>query len=269
MPFATNGTVKISWQEQGSGTPVLLVMGHAFSSDMWYPVIPELTKSHRVVWFDNRGTGDSDAPKDATISDLAADARAVMDAAGLTRAHVFGVSMGGGVAMQLAYESPERVESLVLGCTALKSGDLPTKKTWQGLAYYLPLRWMRGALGKSLYGPACPPDDAERDLDRLMKMKYSPRGVLAQVKAMQTYDLTADKVATLRMPALVLHGDADVTVEVRRAHELAATLPDNRLVIYPGAGHNFIVTARAQANADVIAFLSEVDAAAAVPDASS
>jgi 3-oxoadipate enol-lactonase len=260
MSFTANGSVRLHWEEQGTGSPVLLIMGHAFPSDMWYPVIPELAKTHRVVWFDNRGTGLSDAPRDATISDLAADARAVMDAAGLEQADVYGVSMGGGVAMQLAYESPERVRSLVLGCTALKSGLLPVKSKVAGLAYYLPIRLMRGAIRKNMYGPACTDAAAERDLDVLMKAKYSPRGVLAQVKAMQTYDLTADKVARLRMPALVLHGDADNTVEVSRGHELAATLPDSRLVIYPGAGHNFIVACTEQANADVLGFLAEVDA---------
>ena len=70
------------------------------------------------MWFDNRGTGNSDATSTATVSDLAADARAVMDAAAIERAHVYGVSMGGGIAIKLAHETPARVRSLVLGCTA-------------------------------------------------------------------------------------------------------------------------------------------------------
>lgn len=262
MPITSNNGVRLHWDEAGTGTPVLLIMGHAFPSEMWHPVLPALTERHRVVWFDNRGTGRSDAPRTATISDLAADARAVMDAAGLQRAHVYGVSMGGGIAMQLAYESPERVQSLVLGCTALKSDALPVKRKAALLGYYIPLRLLRPVMRKTMYGPACPPEAAEHDLDVLCRTKVRPRGLMAQVQAMQTYDLTADKVAQLTMPALVLHGDADQTVDVARGRELAQTLPDSRLVIYPGAGHSFPVAATDQANADVLSFLAEVEAVA-------
>ena len=260
MSYTTNNGVRIYWDERGSGTPVLLVMGHAFPSDMWWPVIPALADKHRVIWFDNRGTGQSDAPTTATISDLAGDARAVLDAAGVDQAHVYGVSMGGGVTMQLAYESPERVSSMVLGCTALKSESLPVKSRGALLRYYIPLRLLRGVMRKGMYGPACPPEAAERDLDVLCATKVRPRGLMAQVMAMQSYDLTADKVATLSMPALVLHGDADTTVEVARGRELDGVLPNSRLVIYPGVGHSFPVAAKEQANADVLGFLSDVDA---------
>jgi 3-oxoadipate enol-lactonase len=260
MPFTSNDGVRIFWDEQGSGTPVLLVMGHAFPSAMWYPVIPALAERHRVIWFDNRGTGQSDAPRTATVSDLAADARAVLDAAGVEAAHVYGVSMGGGVTMQLAHETPDRVLSMVLGCTAYKSQELPAKSRGQLLRYYIPLRLLRGAIRKSMYGPACPPEAAERDLDVLCATKVRPRGLMAQVMAMQGYDLTADKVALLTMPALVLHGDADTTVDVERGRELAAALPDSRLVIYPGVGHSFPAAVTDQANADVLGFLAEADA---------
>jgi pimeloyl-ACP methyl ester carboxylesterase len=111
-----------------------------------------------------------------------------------------------------------------------------------------------------MYGPACSPEAADRDLEVLMKMKYSPKGVLGQAKAMMTYDLTADKVATLTMPALILHGDADQTVKHQEGQKLAEVLPNNQFITYPGAGHNFVVAYTEQANRDVLAFLAEVDA---------
>ena len=83
MPFADNHGVRLHWEETGEGTPVLLVMGHRFSSRMWYPVIPVLAEKHRVIWFDNRGTGESDAPHTASVGALANDALAVLDAAGV------------------------------------------------------------------------------------------------------------------------------------------------------------------------------------------
>src|SRR5580658_7705572 len=95
MPFTENDGVRLHWDEQGSGTPILLVMGHRYSSAMWYPAIPALAAEHRVIWFDNRGTGESDTAPKVTLPQLAADALAVMDAAGVADAHIYGVSMGG------------------------------------------------------------------------------------------------------------------------------------------------------------------------------
>jgi 3-oxoadipate enol-lactonase len=76
MPFADNNGVRLHWQEQGQGSPILLIMGHRYSSAMWYPILPALAAEHRVIWFDNRGTGESDATRKATIDELAGDALA-------------------------------------------------------------------------------------------------------------------------------------------------------------------------------------------------
>src|ERR1700759_1251919 len=114
MPFANNNGVKIHWQEQGTGTPVVLIMGHLYSSAMWYPILSDLAKEHQVISFDNRGTGKSGATRTATITDLVNDTLAVMDAAGVKRAHIFGVSMGGGIALELGIKHPGRATSLLL-----------------------------------------------------------------------------------------------------------------------------------------------------------
>src|SRR5579862_1111171 len=138
MPFAENHGVRIHWEEQGSGTPVVLVMGHRYSSVMWYPIIPALAAEHRVIWFDNRGTGESDMTRHATIGDFVDDTLAVMDAAGAQRAHIFGVSMGGGIVMELAIRHPERVISLIPGCTAIMTADKPRMPAVMRLLYYVP-----------------------------------------------------------------------------------------------------------------------------------
>src|ERR1700676_1221168 len=119
MPFAANQGVRLHWQEKGQGTPVLLVMGHRYSSALWYPVLPALSAEHRVIWFDNRGTGESDTTAQVTLPELAAAALAVRDAAGVERAHVFGVSLGGAIVLELALQQPRRAISLVLGCTGV------------------------------------------------------------------------------------------------------------------------------------------------------
>src|SRR6202012_5600112 len=69
MPFTKNKNVRIHWEEQGSGTPVVLIMGHLYSSKMWYPIISTLAAEHRVIYFDNRGTGESGSTFNASITD--------------------------------------------------------------------------------------------------------------------------------------------------------------------------------------------------------
>src|SRR4051794_30272254 len=119
MPFADSNGVKIWWEELGEGSPVLLLMGFGNSGQLWRPVAERLAAKHRVLIVDNRGTGQSDSPKGPyTVPEMAADAVAVLDAAGIDKAAVYGVSLGGAIAQEVAITHPGRVRSLVLGCTA-------------------------------------------------------------------------------------------------------------------------------------------------------
>src|SRR6202050_4613981 len=119
MPFVENRGAKIYWDEQGSGAPLLLINGLSYPSYMWHRARPPLAQSFRTIAFDNRGIGQSDVPPGVyPIPLMASDAAAVLDAAGVQRAHIFGVSMGGIIAQEFALQHPERVLSLILGCTA-------------------------------------------------------------------------------------------------------------------------------------------------------
>src|SRR4051812_40742140 len=106
----------LHFHSTGEGPAVLLVMGLGLPGDAWWRTVPVLARTHRVVTFDNRGVGRSPQPAGPlTIASMAADAVSVLDAAGLARAHVYGISMGGMIAQELALGFPERVASLVLG----------------------------------------------------------------------------------------------------------------------------------------------------------
>src|SRR5580658_3599827 len=119
MPFIENQGARIYWDERSVGEPVLLIMGLGYPSDMWWRVRPVLDGRYRTIVLDNRGAGRSDVPPGPyPIALMAADAVAVLDAAGVESAHVFGISMGGMIAQEFALQYPTRVRSLILGCTA-------------------------------------------------------------------------------------------------------------------------------------------------------
>src|SRR5215475_5202917 len=107
MPHAQSGDTKIYWEAYGRGEPVLLIMGLGATLDLWHRVTPMLSASYRTILFDNRGAGRSDAPPGPySIPQMADDALAVLDAAGATTARVFGASMGGMIAQELALNHP-------------------------------------------------------------------------------------------------------------------------------------------------------------------
>jgi 3-oxoadipate enol-lactonase len=262
MPIAERNGVRLHWEQQGAGSPILLIMGHRYSSAMWHPLMPALMARHRVIWFDNRGTGGSDSPTGFTVRDMALDALAVMDAAGAERAHVFGVSMGGGIALELAIHQPQRVTSLLLGCTAMLTADKPRMPPIVRTLYYLPPWALRLILPKQTnqgYGSAAPADAIAADQAVLAKDKSVVRGVVAQAAAMHGYSVSPEAVAALAMPSLVMHGDEDSVVPLAWGAELAEALPNSRFVNFPGCGHNYIVAARDQAAKTVLDFIEAVD----------
>lgn len=271
MPFAENKGVRLHWQAEGEGTPILLIMGLSYSAAMWYPVIPALAAKHRVISFDNRGVGQSGMTRKTSIADLVDDALTVMDAAGVDRAHIFGVSMGGGIALELGIRAPERARSLILGCTCIKSAEKPSTPAWVRQLYRLP-PWVFKLLTPKPgpdrgYGSAAPEDAIVRDLAMVAKDKRNVSGVIAQAGAIADYVNSKEKVAAVKLPALVLHGDEDRTVPFEWGVELAETLPGSQFVRFEGAGHNFFVAGGQRANDVVLDFVDAVDRRAATEHA--
>ena len=119
MPVVQANEIEIYYEEHGSGEPLLLIMGWGGNTATWNPQLEGLAEQYRVIAFDNRGAGRTKAPDSPyTIPQMAADTAGLLHALGVPKAHVFGISMGGMVAQELALGYPELVGSLILGCTS-------------------------------------------------------------------------------------------------------------------------------------------------------
>jgi pimeloyl-ACP methyl ester carboxylesterase len=233
--------VRLAYDIEGSGEPLLLVQGLGYGRGGWGPAPGMLAERFTVATFDNRGFGESDAPPGPyTTAQLADDAFAVLDAAEIDAAHVVGISLGGMVAQEIVLARPERVRKLVL-CSTTAGGatsfPMPEQTVaLMGSASHLDpqealQRFVTNALSLDppaglveeivAYRAAHPPD---------------PAGWYAQAGAGAAHDAMS-RLGEISVPTLVLHGTADNVVDVRNATLLADGIPGARLVLLEGVGH--------------------------------
>ncbi len=258
MPLAHRPDARIWWEQSGTGDPILLIMGHAYGSDMWHRTSPALSASYRVIRFDNRGVGrSSDPPGPYPVPLMAGDALAVLDAAGVASAHVYGVSMGGAIALQLALDHPGRVRSLTLGCTAASAAGASRGALLTRVRTLLPAPVLNRMAWKLLYGPDTPASRRADDHQIVKRTRSSGRGRRGQITGLASFDVTG-RLAEIRIPTLVMHGAQDRIVPAANAQQLADGIAGSRLVIFPVAGHSYITDAAQAANQEVLHFLAGI-----------
>ena len=260
MPFIENDGAWIYWDERSVGEPVLLIMGLGYSSDMWWRLRPLLDSRYRTIVLDNRGAGRSDVPSGPyPIPLMAADALAVLDAAGVESAHVFGISMGGMIAQELALQHPERVRSLMLGCTA--AGGPTAVRAEPEVTQIL---MNRGAMTPEQAAIAAipyiydPGTSYERiDEDMAVRLSWLPRSEAynAQLQGILGWE-SHSRLPRLKAPTLVLHGETDRLVPVGNGELIAARIPGAKLVTLPRASHIFLTDQTAACNHAIVQFLA-------------
>jgi len=260
MPFAINQGTKIYWDEDGAGAPILLIMGLGYASCMWHRTRPVLSATYRTIAFDNRGVGRSDVPPGPySIAAMASDAAAVLGAAGVQRAHVFGVSMGGMIAQEFALKHPERVQSLILGCTAAGSStailaEPAVLATLQAISSMAPEQAAEAAV-PFLYDPATPRRLIDEDIAIRRPWFATKEGYLAQLLAIIGWE-SFSRLPQITAPTLVIHGKADQLVPAGNAEIIAARIPEAQLVLLDRAGHLFSTDQTEAAHRALLDFLS-------------
>ena len=261
--FAPTEGARLHYEVEGEGEAVLLIMGLGMASTGWWRTVPVLAEGFRVITFDNRGAGRSDSPRGPyTLAQLAADAVAVLEAADEERAHVYGLSLGGMIAQELALRDPVRVRKLVLGATTPggRRHELPDEATLGFLERRgkMPAEEGVWASVPYNYGQVTRLQHADRiGEDVVQRLRFPPTtdGYKAQLAAAWRFD-AVDRLSQLTTPALVLHGSEDRMIPVSNGRRLAEAIPDAQLQILEGAGHLYPTDAP-EADRDVLRFLAE------------
>ena len=252
MPRVTANGMELEYDVFGApgGAPLLLINGLGAQMIGWEEDFCRLLveRGFRVVRFDNRDVGLSTRPQEPyTLDDMAGDAAGLLAALGIPAAHVVGASMGGFIAQLVALNHPERVLSLTSIMSGPNGADQvaptdearallvePAAETREG-------RIEQGVQAKrKLLGPADPFDEpSERArIAAAIDRGYNPAGFIRQLQAITAAPGRLERLRSLRVPTLVIHGDADILVPVENGRNVAAAIPGARLVEIEGMGHD-------------------------------
>jgi pimeloyl-ACP methyl ester carboxylesterase len=276
MPQVRANGMDIEYESFGrEGDPlVLLIMGFAAQLTFWPEALCQglAAKGFRVVRFDNRDIGKSthlageSAPDPRalfaevmagrrpevpyTLDDMADDAVGLMDALGVSHAHIVGASMGGMIAQLVAINHPDRTESLISIMSTTGRRDLPSGNPETLSVLFRPpnsasrhdLIEASVLVQKALSGPGFPVSEAEMRARAARRTDYAPfdlAGIARQSAALIVAPPRNALLKELRCPTLVLHGADDPVIPAAGAKDTAESIPGAELVIVPGMGHDF------------------------------
>ena len=262
------GSISVAVSDAGAGPPVVLLHGLACGKRMWFHQIPALQDRFRVIAYDQRGHGHSDAPAvavDYSAAHLTRDLVGVLDALKIERAAIVGFSLGGGPALALAAGRPERVSRLVLADVGAGADD-PVKielmaRRWgaligQGAVDELVCDMLRSELFKVYARRNTRRRDHMAALIRATPidgLRFTLSQVLAKRKSL--FQLTG-LLKSVRAPTLVLLGQYDYACS-KAAGLLARTIPNVGLKIIANSGHMSPLEQPAAFSAALLEFLNE------------
>jgi pimeloyl-ACP methyl ester carboxylesterase len=262
MPTVQAGEVRLYYEVHGEGEPLVLIPGFGTGAWIWYRQTPVLAREFQVVTFDPRGVARTEAPEGGfTMRRLADDVAALLDALSLASAHVLGASFGGFVAQEFALAHPARTRSLILCCTSYGGvGHVrPSGETLAALASTRGLNTEDRFRENLLLAFSPRFVEEERDVvERAVRLRaanpVSERVHLAQLQAAVNFD-AARRVASIRVPTLVIAGDADRIVPPENSRNLAAAIPGAVLRLVEGGSHTFFIERPEEFNRAVAGFV--------------
>jgi len=262
---ATVSDIRTYYEILGEGKPLLLIMGLGGHILDWGWILPKkLAEGRQAIAFDNRGSGRSDQPAGPyTTAQMANDTIGLLDALGVERADVFGVSMGGMIAQEIAVRHPERVDRLILGATSA-GGDAQVLALPEVQAYLEPrldltlheALWWSAPAGFPEEFIDAHPDVVERKIQANMAYPSQLFAYQAQLAAYRAFDIV-DRISEICALTLVLTGDSDILVPPENGRILAESIPGAELHVIEGAGHLFWISHPNETFSTLVEFLDD------------
>jgi len=263
MPIVKVGDINMYYEIHGEGEPLVLIPGRGAKVEQFFMHIPVFSRTHKVIAFDPRGAGRTDAPDiPYTFKMMADDLAGLINIINIDSAHILGTSMGGNIAQEFVLHYPERVTSLILACTGFgPAHSVPTTDP-EVIEYFqnpkvLPLKesaMQTARLGMSQEFINNNSDLITQVIDYNMEHPSPPQGQMGQMQAAMSHD-TYDRLPTIKAPTIVIHGDADRIVPVENAQIMASRIPRAELAILKKMGHFFFWEAFDEFNRIVLDFL--------------
>lgn len=241
------GDLEICYRTLGEGFPLVFIMGLTANMDWWDPeLLDDLSAHYQLLLFDNRGSGRTVTPQgDFTIEQFAGDTSGLMDALGIDRAHVMGVSMGGMIAQELALDYPDKVEKLVLCATNCggREAVLPDREVLarlvdrSGTSHELMERFLSLLFCEKwlVDNPDYVNEFKRRYLIRPATDEDAARQFMATVR-FRTYE----RLPLIDKPTLIACGTEDILIPAENSRILAKRIPGAVLVEFEQAAHGFI-----------------------------
>ncbi len=238
--------IEVAYKEIGQGAPLLFIIGYGSTMDLWpADVLSNLSSTHRVIVFDNRGMGNTTASeKPFSIGLFADDAAGLMDALNISRADVLGWSMGADIAQELVLRHPGKVDRLILYAGSCGGNEsvpaapevLEQLTNTSGSArergerlftLLFPAAWLRDHPDPRTYFPV--PTETS-----------SPESYVRQAEAIGSWNGTYSRLPGIRSPALVLTGTEDVISVPANAFIIGGRIPGAWVIQVPGGGHGMM-----------------------------
>ncbi len=265
MPIVQTTRLKTYYDLHGEGEPLLLIRGLGSTCEGFAAQVEGLAPHFLVIAFDNRCVGRTEQPQQPfSIADMADDTAALLDALEVESAHVFGVSLGGMIAQELALRHPQNVRRLALGCTHAgprtasrapdwavqifnESRDMPRP---DALRHSIPLLFAAKTAEEQ-------PELVEEALQVMARNNQPKSSYLLQLGAVMLHD-TFDRLPQIRHTTLVMTGTEDTLVDAGNSRLIAERIPGARLIEFPETGHVFFTEKAAEVNRALVDFFQEV-----------
>jgi len=261
----TRDGVSIYYEVDGSGEPLVLIEGLGYANWMWVKQ-RSLSKYVKLIIYDNRGVGYSSKPdRPYTMDDFADDLEDLLNYLSIGKVFLWGVSMGGMIAMYFTYKNPDKVRGLILGETNFGIKSVPPSKEALEILMQPPksgldkremlIERMRVAFSREYFNKHR--DEIEYLVNLRIRFEEDPKAYNNQLAAVLSFDFK-DKLPSIRVPTLIVTGDEDYVLNPQNSYIMNQSIPNSKLIILRGAGHLAIIERAEDYNKVVLNFINEV-----------